>query len=339
MSDDRTRPPSKRRRQLAREHGQVAHSPELTAAAGWLVAIAVLSFFGRDLACALIDQLRCCLSEAATTAPVPSAVASRVRDLLAHVAWPLSAVLGAFAAGALAAHQLQVRGLWATPLILPDPARLWVHGNGGTVASRFGRAASAALKAAILVVALYGVTRARWRDVLLLSELEPPILVLAASRLLFQLAMVLAGVLLSFGLCDFGLRYFRFEAMLHTTAEEHREDQRMMEGDPVSRAQRRRIARSWRGESPELLTGASLVLVGSGGLTVVLSGGPPPLGIRVRTAATGEAGMHLRRSALARKIPHVDGGDLARRLARRSSPGLPLDAAQMDELTAIWPGR
>ena len=36
MSEDRTQPPSKRRRQLAREQGQAAHSPELTAAAGWL---------------------------------------------------------------------------------------------------------------------------------------------------------------------------------------------------------------------------------------------------------------------------------------------------------------
>ena len=39
MSEDRTQPPSKRRRQLAREQGQVAHSPELTAAAGWLVVL------------------------------------------------------------------------------------------------------------------------------------------------------------------------------------------------------------------------------------------------------------------------------------------------------------
>ena len=49
MSDERTQPPSKRRRQLAREQGQVAHSPELTAAAGWLVAVVVLGMVGEDL--------------------------------------------------------------------------------------------------------------------------------------------------------------------------------------------------------------------------------------------------------------------------------------------------
>ena len=49
MSEDRTQPASKRRRQLARQHGQVAHSPELTAAAGWLAAVGLLGIMGDDL--------------------------------------------------------------------------------------------------------------------------------------------------------------------------------------------------------------------------------------------------------------------------------------------------
>ena len=47
MSEDRTQPPSKRRRQLARQQGQAAHSPELTAAAGWLAAVVLLGCLGR----------------------------------------------------------------------------------------------------------------------------------------------------------------------------------------------------------------------------------------------------------------------------------------------------
>ena len=41
------------------------------------------------------------------------------------LAWPLAVILGGFAGGALPAHQLQVRGLWATSQIVPDPSRLW----------------------------------------------------------------------------------------------------------------------------------------------------------------------------------------------------------------------
>ena len=91
------------------------------------------------------------------------------------------------------------------------------------------------------------------------------------------------------------------------------------------------------GDSPELLTGASLILSGTAGLTLVLGGGPPPRRVTVRTAVKGHAGMRLRRSAEASKIPQVDAPDLARRLARRPSSRSPLAAELIAELAAIWP--
>ena len=167
--------------------------------------------------------------------------------------------------------------------------------------------------------------------------MEGPDLARASGRLVLRLAGVLAGVLLVLGLVDYGLRHFRFEAMLRTTPQEQREDQRAMEGDPASRAQRRRVARSWRGDSPDLLAGASLVLHGPGGLTLVLSGGPPPRRVAIRTAARGEAGLRMRRSAAAMKVPQIEAGDLARRLAHHSVPGSPIPAARIPELAAVWP--
>ena len=49
MSEDSTQPASKRRRQSARQQGQVAHSPELTASVGWLVAVATLGAVSKEL--------------------------------------------------------------------------------------------------------------------------------------------------------------------------------------------------------------------------------------------------------------------------------------------------
>jgi flagellar biosynthetic protein FlhB len=142
---------------------------------------------------------------------------------------------------------------------------------------------------------------------------------------------------LGLGLLDYGLRYVRFEAMLRTTPQEQREDQRAMEGDVGSRAQRRRLARSWRGDSPELLAGASLVLLGNAGFSLVLSGGPPPRRIVVRTAVKGSVGLSLRRSAQAMKIAQVDAPELVRRLAPYVAAHRPLPAELIAELAAIWP--
>jgi flagellar biosynthetic protein FlhB len=339
MSEDRTQPPSKRRRQLAREQGQAAHSPELTAAAGWLAAVVVLGFCGGGLASELVGLVRGALSEWDPRAmPADAAgLAARVRGVALALAWPLVAIVAAFAAGATAAHQLQVLGLWSGRLIEPDPARLWTPGRGPGLAARSGRAAWAAVKAAVFVAALAWVFQAGWGEVLHLGSLEGAGLAREASRSVFRLAGVLAGVLAVLGLADYGLCYYRFESMLRTTPEEQREDRRVLEGDVTARAQRRNIARAWRGDSPDLLAGASLALHGPGGLTVILSGGPPPRRVLIRAAARTAAGLRLRRSAEAARIPHVEDAELARRLAQHAARGHPIPAERIAELTAIWP--
>src|SRR5215831_18580676 len=102
MSEDRTQPPSKRRRQLAREQGQAAYSPELTAAAGWLAAVIVLGCCGGGLAGALIGSMRGALSVGDLAAmPADAAgLAARIRGLALALARPLGAILAAFATGA-----------------------------------------------------------------------------------------------------------------------------------------------------------------------------------------------------------------------------------------------
>jgi flagellar biosynthetic protein FlhB len=131
--------------------------------------------------------------------------------------------------------------------------------------------------------------------------------------------------------------------MLRTTAQEQREDQRVMEGDVSLRSKRRRLARAWRGDAPELLAGASLVLTGKGGLTVVLAGGPPPRRLTFRSVAQGATGLQLRRTAGALRVPQLDAPDPALRLARQVSAQsampttVPTELAA--EIAALWPAR
>jgi flagellar biosynthetic protein FlhB len=341
VSEDRTQPPSKRRRQLAREQGQAAHSPELTAATGWLVAVLLLGFWGGDLASSLIGIAR----GAAIGPPVlwidPATLVAQVRCLVLEMVVPLGIVLAGFTAGAAAAHQLQVRGLWASVLIAPDPARLWIVGRGGGLAAGSERIVWAVIKAVVLVGTSLWTIRAEWIQIECLSDQDFPALAGAVGQLLLHPARVLGLVMLLLGVADYGLCYFRFEAMLRTTPEEEREDRRVMEGDLVLRSQRRRLARAWRGDAPELLAGASLVVGGTGGLAVVLAGGPPPRTVTVRTVAQGNTGLTLRRLSSAARLPQLDAPELARRLALRATASslagraLPVDLAA--ELAAIWP--
>jgi flagellar biosynthetic protein FlhB len=337
MSEERTQPPSKRRRQLARERGQVAHSPELTAAAGWLAAVVLFGILGDDLALRLASAVRGSLARPPVLWTDTAAVVAHVRGVAVGLAWPLAAIVAGFAAGALAAHQLQVRGLWATSLVAPDPARLWLFASGPGLAVRAQHSVWSAIKTAALLATLAWTIHGGWTELSQQSSLEGPNLARAAGRILLGEARVLAVMLLVLGVADYAIRYRRFEAMLRTTLEEQREDRRVIEGDPAARAQRRQVARAWRGDSPQLLTGASLLLCGSGGLTLVLAGGPPPRRVTIRTIVRGSAGLRLRRCPEARQIPVADAPELARRLARRPTVNSPIASLLFAELAAIWP--
>ena len=341
MSEDRTQPASKRRLQMAREQGQVAHSPELTAAGGWLAAVLLLGVRGQSLAEGLIALTR----QSACGNPMVwvdgAEFVSQIRQAVMALALPLGVVSLAFAAGAVAVHQLQVRGLWAVGLIAPDPARLWVFGREGALAAGIERFAWSVIKAVVLVTVSSWAIRAEWAQIQRVSDLEFPALSIAAGHALIQPAMALAMVMMVLGLADYGLRYLRYEAMLRTTPQEQREDLRVMEGDVSLRAKRRRLARAWRGDAPELLAGASLILTGNDGLTLVLTGGPPPRRVTVRNVAQGATGKGVRRTALATRLPELESPELALRVARHaaSSPRLPaiLTADLTRELGAAWP--
>jgi flagellar biosynthetic protein FlhB len=343
MAEERTQPASKRRRQIAREQGHVAHSPELTAAAGWLVALLLMGVWGEDLARGLVDLTSGSLRGAPVVWIDTPALVQHVRGAFLEVAIPLGVILSGFAGGALAAHQMQVRGLWAASQLAPDAGRLWTPGRTGGLAGGLERLVWSVVKAVLLAgVAVWSI-RQEWKALEGTSALELPALTTAVGRALYRSTLLLGVVLLVLGVADYALRYLRFEALLRTTPEEQREDQRIMEGDQVLRGQRRRLVRAWRGDAPELLTGSSLILTGSDGLTLVLAGGPPPRRVTVRTVVQRSAGVRVRRLGDAAGMPRVDAPDLARRLASRatlnSQSTAPLPPELLRDLAAIWPTR
>jgi flagellar biosynthetic protein FlhB len=338
-SDDRTQGPSKQRLREARERGQAAHSPELTAAVGLLAVTLLVHGWGDDLAAALVALVREPMTQPPLLDAEPAAVVGRLRHLALAVAWPLGIILGGVTAAALLIHQFQVGGLWAPKLLAPDPARLWAFGRGPGLAGRGTRAAWSLIKVLLVGAVAALALRAelpRWQK---LGGLEPHALAAASAAALCQFTLTLAIATLTLGLVDFLLQRRRFMMLLRMTPEEQREDLRSTEGDPALRAQRRRIAQTWRTDGGEVLNGAALVLTGASGLTLIIAGGPPPRRFQVRSIAQGAAGLRLRHTASRAHVPEVAAPVLARRLAARRAPALPLDPEDAAALAALWPGQ
>jgi flagellar biosynthetic protein FlhB len=113
-----------------------------------------------------------------------------------------------------------------------------------------------------------------------------------------------------------------------------------MDGDPGLRGRRRRLARAWRGDAPELIAGATLAVVGSGGLVVVLGGGPAPGRPTVRSAAAGATGEVLRRGLARAQVATIEDDALARRLAPlAAAPGARITPELAAALAEVWPAR
>jgi flagellar biosynthetic protein FlhB len=337
MSEDRTQPASARRRQVARQRGHVAHSPELTASVGWLVATAALAALSGKLTSGLASLI----DRTMTTAPVvfvdQTAVVTRIRECVGSLVWPFLMVSAAFAAGAMGAHLVQVRGLWSPQLLVPDVARLWARPRREGLSGPAERILWLLVKTTCLVAVWVWSIDSAWGEILQLGCLEGPALARAAGQVLIRIEWFVAGTLLILGLVDYAIIRRRFDLILRTTPQQQREDQRVMEGDPAVRAQRYRVARSWRDELPEVVNGASLMVTGLAGLTVVLAGGPPPRRVSIRATKKGNVGLRLRHLASARNISLVEAPDLARRLARSPSAGSSVAAELSAELASIWP--
>jgi flagellar biosynthetic protein FlhB len=336
MSEDRTQAPSNRRRDEARRRGHVARSPDLSAAAGLLAAVVALGTWGDDLAGNLQGLIR--ESFAATPSSMNAAmVVEFTRSAAMRVLVPLGSILASIFVSIIAAHQIQVGGLWAPSLLAPDLGRLW---NGGTIAglgNRAGRGLEALVKAALLGCLAFWLLRSELGRFENLSALKSLDLTTQASLIVFSCLRTLSISLLVLGVLDFWMQRQRYEAMLRMTPDQHREELRALDGDPALRTRRRRLAGLWRSDTSEMLVGATVGLSARGGLLVLVGGGPPPRPINVRHIARGAAAGVLRRQIDKAGITIVEAPEIARALARGRGVGAVLSADHAEELAALWP--
>jgi flagellar biosynthetic protein FlhB len=334
MAEDRTQTPTKRRRDLARQQGLVARSPELTSSAVLLAAVVLLALWGESMLGRFVELAREPLVGEPLQLASNDEIIGHARRVLLTMFVPISILLGGVFVGSLLVHQAQVRGLWAPGLLAPNPARLWSPAaSWGSRATRgaWSLATSAAL-VGITAWALQSNAGAFQR----LSGLDAHNIVASAGSLLRNLATTLAAAVCVLGLIDYLIQWSRLEAQLRLTPDEYREEQKAVDGDPALRARRIRIARAWNRSSATWLEGASLVLTGPGNLVVVLAGGPPPRRITVRGSARGAAGSALLLAAEKARLRKVESAALARHFAQGAATGGSLPPALASELSALW---
>jgi flagellar biosynthetic protein FlhB len=246
FDERKTEAPTQRRRDEARDQGQVAFSPDLAGSLVLLAGLAALVFGGANLAGGLLDCVRGDLALAGRLGdPQPEHVRSLLAGMLVKGGDLLGVflalvVVAAIAAGAFQVGFRPVPGLLAVNWERLSPAVGWTR--LGSVASVV-RGLLTVLKTAAVVAVAWWVVRQRLPDITNLETASLRSVVVRAWGVTFHVTLAAAGTWGLIGVVDYLWHRWRLEQSLRMSREELKEEAKREEGDPQTKARVRRLQR------------------------------------------------------------------------------------------------
>lgn len=241
----RTEPATPRRRQEARERGQVAKSQDLSSGVMLFLIVLFMRLWGGHLFWGLTGLVRSILGM--LSLPVLEADATRP-FFLALVIEFLRLVLPAmafFVVVALAANWLQFGFVLSGTPLEPNLGKLNPVSGAKRLVSLRGLAVAASGILKVLAVAV--VVWLNLRRVVpaspSLAAAEPRTSFFLVASFTFRLALEITLVLIVIAILDYFFQRWQYSQDLRMTREEVREEMKRMEGDPTIRARRRAVHR------------------------------------------------------------------------------------------------
>ncbi|HUR84815.1 MAG TPA: flagellar biosynthesis protein FlhB [Solirubrobacteraceae bacterium] len=322
--EERTEPATPRRREEARERGQVVRSADLSSAVVLLAAVLALRFLGKSMIGGLFASVTTVLGGLAAADGEPENLLLHFGGALGAVALGFLPFVGIIVAAALAVNLGQVGFLFTTRPLMPDLDRIDPVSGLGRIFSLRGlvRLAGGLLKLAAVALVV-GWTL--WVERVRLVELSGRGFELVggvAADLMLSLSLRAALALLVLAVFEYAFQKWEFERNLRMSKREIREELKRFEGDPRIRERRRAVQQQ---------LALQRMLLGVPGATVVITN-PTHLAVAVRYEQSMDApvvvakgaetlALRIRESALENDVPIVERKDLARALYRSVDVG------------------
>lgn len=241
MAEDKQFEATARRKQQAREKGQVPHSRDLSSAGVLLLA----AFLAPTLFGAIGGKLSA--SVAYALGHLHEADLSREGLQRVFLGWG-SVFFGALAplmlviiAGSVVLSALQSGMLVSTYPLLPRLEKLNPATHLKRMLSMQGlvETAKSLLKVGLVALIVWIVLRGRFNEVLTLGQVPPAQTMAAVGRLAWELTLKTALIMVIVGAADYAYQRFEHNKSLRMTREEMVKETRETEGDPQVRSQRR----------------------------------------------------------------------------------------------------
>lgn len=243
---EKTEEATPRRRSEARQEGNVAKSQDLTAAFMLLAAVIGLEVMGMRVFTGMRNTMQTMLSGAHTSNPTQMGDLAAVGSFAARATMTMFAPLGLLMTGvALVASVGQVGFLLSGKAVSPNFKKLNpLNGVKQMFSARSVMLLVLSLGKTILIGLVAGLVIVKDMEAILhLAELSVLGAFAVAGRMVLNLAFALCAVLVILAVIDFAYQRWQHNQDLKMTKEEVKQELKNMDGDPLVRQRRARVAR------------------------------------------------------------------------------------------------
>ncbi len=246
QDQDKTEDPTPKKRQEAREEGNVAKSQDLAAVGVLAGAMTLLYLTGNTMWSQLVGTARQSLGPSATGLPTVESVrlaCAGALEATTRAMWPLLA--GIFVIGVFACL-LQTGPLLSTKKLVPNPKTLDpIKGFSKLffAAKTYVGFGMNLLKLIAVAAVAWWAANASLPDALALQRLEAEEIPAAAGTIVITVSAKVVAVLLLLAILDFMYQRYNHEKELRMTKQQVKDEMKKMEGDPHIKARRRQLAR------------------------------------------------------------------------------------------------
>lgn len=241
---DKSEAPTPKRREEAREKGNVARSTDLTSAAMLVGGLVLLNWYGARIFSAMSTVVFTMLDQRSLAGVDSRNMTGGVVGLLSMVGWALTPLMVGLLVLAVLVNVAQV-GFRLTPdKLAPNLGALNPLKGFGRLFQGQGlmKLVMGLLKMALVTITAYSAIHGRLNQILGAERLDSLQAFHLGAEVLYGIGLRVGILLLVLALIDYVWQRYEMEKSLKMTKQEVKDEMRHMEGDPKLKMRRRQIA-------------------------------------------------------------------------------------------------
>jgi flagellar biosynthetic protein FlhB len=322
---ERTEEATPRKREEAREKGQIPKSPDLTAAIMLLGSALVINALGPALGNVLLATFQSGILIAGAGPLDGSSAVGLIRGMGWKILVALLTFVSGLAAVTLSISVLQGRGVFSTQSLSPDWGRLNPMTNAGRMVGKqpWVDLVKSLLKLAIVAFAVNSSLQSAWGEALTLSLTSPFGMLGLVKKYAVKLLMTAGFSFLALAMLDYLYQVWQHNQSLMMTKQEVKMEHRQSEGDPLVKQRMRSMARSLsRRQMFQEVPKADVVITNPTHIAVALKYDPTKSDAPI-VLAMGQRKIAQRIKAIAAEagVPMIENRPLARALLANARVG------------------